>query len=360
MGGRIGAWLLIATAASACGGDEGAAPPPTLADQLQATLEATVATQGAPGATLAVVTPELGTWLGATGYADLAAGLAMLPSDRFGVGSITKTFTSAVFLQLQEEGALSVDDPLALYQPEFPRAEELRLHHLLTHTSGIYDFAYDPEVLAGHARRWEPEELVAIAAAQPPAFAPGDGYDYSNTNFILIGLVIESVTGNSWASEVRARLLDPLGLADTFVASDEAVPGAAHGYFLQDDWTLEVDPSTGWAAGSIVSNATDLLRWSDALLYGDVLTEASRAAMKTPVTLNDGSRRNYGLGLDLVGTEHGTRLGHGGDAIIYRASMYHLPDEDVTVVALVNGFPHEARDIANAAWNLLLPPTQPE
>jgi D-alanyl-D-alanine carboxypeptidase len=353
--------VLLLWAVAACGGDGDDAPaaPPTLEDELQRTLEESVYVENAPGGTLAVVTPELGTWIGATGYADLGAGLAMAPSDRFGIGSITKTFTSAVLLQLAEEGKVSLDEPLATHYPDFPRAEELHLRHLLTHTSGIYDFAYDPDVLAGHDRVWDPEELVAIAAVQPPAFAPGEQYDYSNTNFILLGLVIEDITGETWAHEVRTRLLDPLGLADTFVASDEEVPGAAHGYFGSDDWTLDISPTTGWAAGAMVSNAPDLLRWSDALLYGDVLSEASREAMRTPVTLNDGSTRLYGLGLDLVGSEYGTRIGHGGDAIIYRASMYHLPEENVTIVALVNGFPCEAKVVANAAWDLLLPPTTP-
>jgi CubicO group peptidase (beta-lactamase class C family) len=324
-------------------------------------LDDTVVEMGAPGGVLAVVDPVGHTWIGATGLADVDAQLPMDTTDRMGIGSITKTFTGAVTLQLVEEGVLSLDDPLSAYPVDFPRADEIQLRHLLTHTTGIYDYAYDSDVLAGHARNWEPEELVAIAAAYDLAFEPGDSWSYSNTNFILVGLVIEAVTGNSWAHEVRTRLLDPFDLQDTFVATDEDVPNAAHGYFGDDDWTLEVSPSTGWAAGGIVSNATDLLKWLDALIYGDVLSESSRDAMRTPSTLNNGEERGYGIGLSLRHTDqYGsfTKIGHGGDAIIYRSDLFHIPESGHTVVALVNGFPHEASLIADRVWTRLLPPIE--
>lgn len=329
--------------------------------RFQTLLDERVAEMGAPGGVLAVVDPARDTWIGATGLADVDAQIPMAPSDRFGIGSVTKTFTAAVLLQLVEEEVLTLDEPLARYVPTFPRAEQITLLHLLTHTTGIYDYAYDGEVLAGHGREWQPEELVAIAALEPPLFDPGDDWDYSNTNFILLGLVIEAATGHTWASEVRTRLLDPFALSDTFVATDEAVPSAARGYFGADDWTLELSPTTGWAAGGIVSNAPDLLRWLDLLLYGDVLGEASREAMQTPVVLNDGARRGYGLGLRLKATDaYGsfTKLGHGGDAIIYRADLFVVPAAGYTVLALVNGFPHEATTISNAVWDELLPASE--
>lgn len=357
---RLGGLILVGSAlgAVALGCSDGPVVTPAYGDNLQTLLEDRVMEMGAPGGVLAVVDPARGSWIGATGMADVEAQIPMAPSDRFGIGSVTKTFTAAVVLQLVEEGVLTLDEPLADYEPTFPRAEAITLSHLLTHTTGIYDYAYDPEVLAGHGREWDPEELVAIAAQEPPLFDPGDDWDYSNTNFILLGLVIEGATGHSWASEVRARLLDPFALSDTFVATDETVPNAAHGYFGGDDWTLELSPTTGWAAGGIVSNAADLLRWLDLLLYGDVLSDASREAMQTPVTLNDGAHRGYGLGLRLKATEaYGsfTKLGHGGDAIIYRADLFHVPAAGYTVLAMVNGFPHEATTISNAVWEQLLP-----
>ncbi len=358
---RFATQAIILCFCAACGSSEAEEPPPiqpTFEEQLQTMLNDTVEQMGAPGATLAVAMPNEPVWIGATGMADKEAQLAMVPDDRFAIASITKTFTATVVLQLQEESKLTVNDTLETWYSGFPRGQSLTLHHLLSHTSGIVDYAYLPAVVADPAAEWEPEDLVALAAAEKPLFDPGADYSYSNSNFILLGLVVQAVTGNSWASEVRNRLLDPLKLADTFIASDEPLQqgDVAQGYFLNAVWTTEINPSTGWAAGGMISNAADLVLWLDALLYGDVLTAGSREAMKTPFTLKDGKKTSYGLGLKLKKTQHGkaTKLGHGGDAIIYSSTMYHRTVEEITVVALVNGFPHEASTISALAWELAL------
>ncbi len=353
-------WLALTSVCLLACGSSSPDPTPTLGDELQNALDQVVVEMGAPGATLAVALPDEPVWLGATGMADREAGLAMKPNDRFGIGSITKTFTASVVLQLQEEGVLSLDDTLESWYPGFPRGELIALRNLLSHTTGIYDFAYHGKILANSAAYWEPEELVALAAGEPPLFDPGEAYDYSNTNFILLGLVVEAATGKSWAKHVRDRLLDPLQLDDTIIASDEpiGVDDVAKGYFVNADWTTQVNPSTGWAAGAMVSNAADLVAWIDALLFGDVLSPASKEAMQTPFELNNNKTIRYGLGLRLKSTSHGkaTKLGHGGDAIVYRSDMYHRSVEGITVVALVNGYPHEADRISDVAWDIVLDP----
>ncbi|MBW2458719.1 MAG: beta-lactamase family protein [Deltaproteobacteria bacterium] len=344
----------------ACGGDDGAPTgEPTIGDRLQAMLDQKGADQVAPGATLTVTIPGEGLWVGATGMADVAGAVATTGDHMFGIGSVTKTFTAAVVLQLRDEAVLSLDDYLEDWYPGFPRGEEITLRHLLSHQSGIYDSAYLDEVLGDVSVHWDPNDLVALAGAEPPQFSPGHGYDYSNTNFILLGLVTEAATGNTWESEVRTRLLDPVGLGSTFTPTAEDPPGGeegvAHGYFLSDDWTLLFDPSAGYGCGAMVASGPDLVTWLDALLFGTVLSPASQAEMQTPSELIDGTPTTYGLGLRLRSSDYGpnTKLGHSGDAIIYRADAFHLPQADVTVVALTNGRAHEARPIADAAWEIL-------
>lgn len=334
--------------------------PPTLADDLQQMLDAQVAEVGAPGATLTVSLPGQPLWGFATGMADIEGGRAMVPEDRFGIGSITKTFTAAVVLQLRDEGVLSLDDTLERWYPGYPRGELITLEHLLRHMTGIYDVAYHPEVVGDPSRDWEPEALVALTASEPPLFEPGQDYSYSNTNYFLLGLVTEAATGNTWEHEVRSRLLDPLALGDTFLPTVEVptggLDGVAHGYFVSDDWTEHMSPTTGWSAGSMLSNGPDLVAWLAALLLGSVLSEASREEMKTPTELPDGRLYGYGLGLVLRSHDDGfaNKPGHDGDAIIYRADAFYLPAQDISVVALVNAFPHEARPIADATWEIVL------
>ncbi len=346
----------------ACGGEDGTSTdqlPPTIGAELQAMLDEKGADLVAPGATLAVTIPGEGLWVGATGVADVAGGVAMTGEHLFGIGSVTKTFTAAVVLQLRDEGALSLADTLEAWVPGFPRGDEITLEHLLRHQTGIFDVAYHDDVVGDVSRDWAPEELVALAAAEDPLFAPGAGYSYSNTNFILLALVTEAASGNGWESEVRFRLLDPLGLTETFIPTTEDPPGGeatvAHGYFLSDDWTLLFSPTAGFGCGAMVASGPDLVIWLDELLFGAVLTPASQAEMQTPTELPGGKLIGYGLGLRLRTSDYGfaTKLGHGGDAIIYRADAFHLPQADVTVVALTNGRAAEARPIADAAWEIL-------
>jgi D-alanyl-D-alanine carboxypeptidase len=283
----------------------------------------------------------------------------LLAGDRFRIGSITKTFTAAVLLQLVGENALALDDPLDRHYLGFPRGDVLTLRHLASHTSGIYDVAYDGEVVGNSHEKWDPDDLIAIAAAEPALFAPGAEYSYSNTNYLLLGRVIENATGRSFAGEVRARLLDRFRLEDTFVETDEPVPGGmARGYFVGADLTDQIDPSTGWAAGGMVSNATDVVRWLELLVDGPVHAPELRDAMQERARPADGSKPNYGIGLHLEASEHGVLYGHSGDAVIYRADAQRLRSvtgtPGMTVVVLVNGYPYEALPIARAVWELLL------
>ncbi len=202
---------------------------------------------------------------------------------RFRVGSVTKTFVSATVLQLAAEQRLSLDDPIDRW---VPGAGPIPLRRLLDHTSGIYNHAEDPRTFEhGLLKQWRPRELVAISLSHPPYFAPGAGWHYSNTNYVLLGLVIEQVTGRPLAAELERRLIRPLGLRDTSYDESARVPGLAPGPPQNTSWA--------GASGALVSTAHDLARFYRALLSGRVLAPAQLAAMKT----RDPVAGPYGLGL---------------------------------------------------------------
>jgi D-alanyl-D-alanine carboxypeptidase len=186
--------------------------------------------------------------LAASGAVKSGGARAVAPSDRLPIGSATKSFVATVVMQLRDEGALSLDDSLASWLPDFPRAARIRVRHLLGHTSGVFDYTQDDGfadlVLADH--RFTPEEMVAIAAAHDPLFEPGAGWSYSNTNYILLGRVIEAVTGHTAAAELRTRILEPLGMADTFLLGSEVETSRSTGTWTRPART-STSPPTGTA-----------------------------------------------------------------------------------------------------------------
>ncbi|WP_370420164.1 serine hydrolase domain-containing protein [Streptomyces sp. QH1-20] len=260
-------------------------------------------------------------WNGTSGVADLRTGHPRLPQDRFRIGSLTKTFVATVLLQLAAEPAygLSIDDTVDKWLPGLVRGNgndgrRITLRQLLQHTSGLYDYIKDPEFRAKFtgtaffAHRYDgatPESLVRIGLAHGPSFAPGKGWSYSNTNYILAGMVIEKATGNSYASEVERRIIRPLGLRGTTVpGTSSSVPGP-HGrhyskLYVKDPAARTYDvtdfnPSVSGASGEIISTTRDLNVFLRALLRGKLLPPAQQKEMFTGHDLGDG--RSYGLGI---------------------------------------------------------------
>src|SRR5262249_3493681 len=260
----------------------------------------------------------------AGGLASLQPPAAMQPSDRFRVASVTKTFVATLVLRLAAQGRLRLSDPVERWLPGLvPNGGSITLRELLNHTSGLYHYIEDEtwqkEEVANPGRQWTPRELVAFATSHPPLFPPGTDWSYSNTNYVLLGLVVEAVTAEPLDQELQDQLFRPLALGSTSFAIGTAIAGTyAHGYLgsasglvaagtLLDVSTL-VDPSFLWAAGAIVSNGDNLTRFFALLLKGRVLPRAQLKAMKTA----SGASVTYGLGLRLGVTECGEAFGHDG------------------------------------------------
>lgn len=357
--------LVVVAAGAAC-----AARPPAGPAGLQQTLDRWRERSGAAAAVLAVDGPGT-TWAGSSGTRRHGAGPAVTVRDRFRVASITKLFVATVVMQLVEEGKLDLADPLADYLPGFPRAERITLGQLLDHTSGVPDYTqvegFGERLLEERDRVWTPAEVLATAGERKAEFEPGEGYAYSNTDFVLLGEVVRVATGISWVDQVRTRLLDPLGLQDTYIAgTDDAThrPPVVPAYFDVDGDGFQENVETGgpWpaqetaegAAGAMVSTAEDLMTFGDALFRGGLLDEESLSAM-TREGPHHPRNSSYGLGLEIQRRDYRTTTwGHGGFLPGFRSTLRYLPEHDLLVVALVNDSLADADDLAELAYRSLL------
>jgi D-alanyl-D-alanine carboxypeptidase len=291
--------------------------------ELRGLLDQVVAA-GAPGAA-ALVKDGHATQQAASGLADLRSGRPMRPGLTYRAGSVTKPVVATVVLQLVAEGRLSLSHTVARWLPGIlPYGDQVTVRQLLNHTSGVPDYVAEPLVQLytspqGRFRAWRPRELVALVADQPPLFPPGTGWSYSNTDYVLAGLVVEAATGTRLGKELNRRILRPLGLRDTFFPVNRPdIPGRnARGYSLplgQEEGPLldftVYNPSLAWAAGNLTSDLGDLARFFRALLGGRLLPPRLLAEMTTPVDTGQGL--GYGLGLVVLETPAGRLIGHDG------------------------------------------------
>ncbi|ONI82307.1 serine hydrolase [Saccharothrix sp. ALI-22-I] len=273
--------------------------------------------------------------------------------DEFRMASNTKTVSATLILQLVAENRLSLDDPVEKWLPGVvPNGSAITLKMLLNQTSGLADYLDDPRLLGllsgQEPQAWPPADLVAVAVSNPPLFAPGERWDYSNTNYTLIGMVLEKATNRPYADLVERRIIRPLGLRDTYLPTNATFRGRhAHGYEptaehlpplfppgtpIGDGFagpqhhdhvnTTAIDLSPAWAAGGLVSTAKDWNRFLSALMSGRLLPPAQLAQMREAVPQGGTSANGYGLGVMEVRTPCGTVWGHSGGFPGYRSHNY--------------------------------------
>jgi D-alanyl-D-alanine carboxypeptidase len=346
---------------AACGDDAGCTTgswgpvEPALGDQLQAALEAARAEQDLPGLAMAVAyRGSRQLWASATGFANLSTQTPWRPGDQSRIGSVTKTFTAAIIMQLSEEGALSLDDAIEKWVPGWYEGPTLR--QLLGHTSGIVSYNYVASF--DMARAWTPEELVKWAYDNEPSlrFAPGTQWEYSNTNYVLLGMVIEKVTGQSYEDSLRTRLFEPLGLDMRLAQSGDDDPRLVRAYSGTPplDHSDAADPSFGWAAGAIVSTPTDLVRFVEALYGGELLSSESLELMTTPSGVTAADQEDFGLGTFIESDGEHTLFGHTGGIGGYQSYAYYLEPEDVALVVMSNRLPTDLRAASSHALAAVL------
>jgi D-alanyl-D-alanine carboxypeptidase len=329
----------LAGGGSSATASRSAAPPETV--HLREALAALVAA-GVPGA-LVVVRDGDRTVRLAAGYGDLARRTPMRATDRFRIGSETKTFVATVVLQLVGERRLSLADTVERWLPGLvPGGQKITVRQLLNHTSGLFDYAEDKvfeRQLDNPVKVWAPRRLVAIATAHAPLFPPGARWSYSNTGYILLGLIVEQATGSSLGSQLRKRIFAPLRLRATSFDTKPQIAGRhAHGYtrFRKPRLTdvSVISPSLLWAAGAIVSTADDLVRFHRALFRGRLLRPGLLAAMETTVRVTPEQR--YGLGVFRTRWPCGVFWGHGGEIFGYETFADSRSDGKRDLVVAIN------------------------
>lgn len=354
--------LLVSPAGAAASSSAG---EPAFAAALRPLLEAKMKELRIPGAVIYVQAPNKGTWKATLGTADLTTNAPMRLDDHFRVGSITKTFTGTIILQLVDEGTLKLDDPVLKYQPEVPNGGNITIRELLNMTSGLYNYSEDKsfnQELDTHPQRvYAPKELLAIAFKHQPYFAPGKDFHYSNTNTILLGLIIEQLTGKPAEQVFQARIFQPLGMAETSLPplSSSTIPNPhPQGYMFGTNVESEergpltgeqaakanaaagaphdvtdANPSWAWTAGSGISTMHDLNIWAKALATGTLLSPAMQKQRLTWIATGPGPNvPRYGLAI----ADFNGFLGHAGQIPGFHTFMAYQPEKQATIVVLTN------------------------
>ncbi|MED1287705.1 serine hydrolase domain-containing protein [Bacillus mycoides] len=267
------------------------------------------------------------TWSYAAGVANLSSKKPMKTDFRFRIGSVTKAFTATVVLQLAEENSLNLDDSIEKWLPGVIQGngyddKQITIRQLLNHTSGIAEYTRSKGFnLMDTKKSYRAEELVKMGISMPPDFAPGKSWSYSNTGYVLLGILIETVTGNSYAEEIENRIIEPLELSNTFLPGNSSViPGTKHarGYIQLDGASEPKDvthynPSMGSSAGDMISTADDLNKFFSYLLGGKLLKEQQLKQMLTTVPTGEAALGRYGLGIYETKLPNGVSIwGHGG------------------------------------------------
>ena len=347
---------LLASGARATPGEDAA-----IASRARAMLAAAT-THNRPGIAVLIARGDAILYRDAGGAANIELGVPLRTDQVFDIASVTKMFTAALVVKLSEAGKLSLDDPLARYLPDFPNAGAITLRQLLTHTAGISDITPPNAVQPGFLRRdVDTATLVAEIAKRPAAFPPGTDQAYSNAGYILLGAVIEKVTGKPWHVAMQERLFGPLGLAHTGYGIASAVlPGRVAGYTTDTpDHAVRNAPFISMtipaSAGGLVSTIDDLRSWMRALAAGRVVGDASYRQMVTPAApAGIMPSHPYGMGLYIWTVRGETMIGHTGQINGFAAILAYLPSRDVTIVALGNDDNFDAQNFGRRLAAIVL------
>ena len=317
-------------------------------EQFQKALDDTRAAGGFPGVITTVISPQ-GTWIGTSGVAAAGTDRIPTPTDRTRVGSLTKTMTATIVLQLVEEGEVSLDDTIEEYVPGMPNGDIATLRQLTDMSSGIPSYTGDPQwqqqAFADPEKHWTPEELVGFVKDAPADFAPGQGWAYSNTNYVLLGMVIEQVTGQPITDVFAQRIFEPLGMTDTSFPTDtNALPDphldGVTGQGQPDGQTADAtnfSPSIAYTAGEVISTLEDLQKWGDALFTGEGILNSDTQQLRRESVIRDippaySDTVGYGLGIGV----HGDWWGHDGAIPGYTTSLSYSDALDTTIIVITN------------------------
>lgn len=277
------------------------------------------------------------------GYADIGNKVPVTPDTKFRIGSITKQFTAAAILKLQEEKKLNIQDVVSKYIPGFPKGNEITLRHLLTHTSGLHSYTDRPSFFKFVTLPISLSALVDTIQAQPYDFAPGNKWNYCNSGFVLLGYIVEKISGKSLAIYLNDTFFEPLGMNNTGIyETNKLIDNEAYGYSFNGNKIIKaINWDMSWAAGAgaLYSTVRDLNIWNEALFNGKVLTEESLKAAFTSSLLNNKQKTNYGYGWFIQNIRGSEFISHGGGLNGFLSYLGRQPENKFTVIVLCNSTP---------------------
>lgn len=275
------------------------------------------------------------------GFADLEHKVPATADTVYRLGSLSKQFTAAAVMQLADQGLIDLDRSIRRYLSDYPEVgEPITVRHLLNHTSGLVSYTAQSEYWRNMRQDLSHETVLSWFSERELAFTPGDRYVYSNSGYYLLGLIIESVTGDTFAEYVHRNLIDPLDLSETrYDDGLKLIPGRARGYERNDDNFFNarwLNMKLAYSAGAMTSSVLDLYRFHQALQDARIVSPEAYATMTTPAWLNDGTFSEYGMAFHVEQWGDRRVLRHGGLIFGFKTCYYHYPDEDLTIILLMN------------------------
>lgn len=310
-----------------------------MASRIDASVESILQRTGTPGATVLIAKHGQVIYRHAYGSRSRESRRPTAVNTEYEIGSITKQFTAAAILQLQEAGKLHLDDKLSTYLPTAPHASEVTLRQLLSHTSGMPEYLDAVDAAKAIEKPANFDRLMSYIAGKPLDFPPGSRWAYSNTGYILAGRVIEVVSHESYWHYLQTHLLDRVGMTHTYtVAEENGLPNMAIGYDREKGQikpARTIAASVGWAAGFLVSTVGDLEKWNLALRSGKIVAPADYALMSTSVKTSQGDA-GYGLGLFVDSIDGQPRVGHTGGSLGFTTANEYFPRQDLQIIAFTN------------------------
>ena len=296
------------------------------------------------------------------GLRDVAKNLPVDADTRFEIGSVTKQFTAAAILQLQEQGKLSIDDPLAKYLPSFPHASEVTLRQLLNQISGLPNYTAMPDIATMMSTVPDATDKIVAYLNKPLDFTPGTKWEYSNSNYWVLGKVVSRVAGISYEDYVREHIFKPAGMTHSgFVGDESSFDNFATPYWQgpKNDGATQPAPKMfeSWpgAAGAIVSTVGDLAAWDSALASGKIISHESFVAMSSPGRLSNGKLTTYGMGLEVGPQEGHVRIGHGGGTPGSLTMNATYPNDHLVIVVLENNLRGQPGAVESAVLETMYP-----
>ena len=313
---------------------------PELAAKVRAAVADVIAKTHVPSAEVGIVRNGRIVYVQAFGDARLSPRMPATPDMHYAIGSISKQFTVAAVMLLQQEGKLSIDDPVSKWYPELTRSSEVTLRNLMSHTSGYEDYAPQDYTIPAWTHATTAEQVVHEWATKPLDFDPGTQYQYSNTNFNIVGLIVQKVSGQPFWPFLKKNVLDPVGLQHAIDLDTQHDQMEPTGYFRHALGPLRpaLSEAPGWyfADGEMAMPVGDLLTWDISVMNESLLSHASYAEMESPTRLKNGLYSNYGLGLS-AGNVFGHRaVSHSGEVGGFVAQNLVLPDDKIAVAVLTN------------------------